>query len=94
MFITDRVIECLQISQPCIVTQCKINTKLPSEPYNNRELRDDNAEPQFSEEDLWSRVESSKFCPMFAGVNMSFHLYKHQTVAETCLHLYHGHGFK
>ncbi len=30
--------------------------------------------PQFSEEDPWSRVESSKFRPMFAGVNVSFHL--------------------
>ncbi len=31
--------------------------------------------PQFIEEDPWSRVESSKFRPMFAGVNVSFHLY-------------------
>ncbi len=31
--------------------------------------------PQFSEEDLWSRVESSKFRPMFAGVIVSFHLH-------------------
>ncbi len=30
--------------------------------------------PQFSEEDPWSQVESSKFRPMFAGV-VSFHLY-------------------
>ncbi len=26
------------------------------------------------EEDPWSRVESSKFRKMFAGVNVSFHL--------------------
>ena len=31
--------------------------------------------PQFSEEDPWSRVESSKFRRMFADVNVSFHLY-------------------
>ncbi len=30
--------------------------------------------PQFFEEDQWSRVESSKFRPMFAGVNVRFHL--------------------
>ena len=28
--------------------------------------------PQFSEEDPWSRVESSKFRPMFAGVKREF----------------------
>ncbi len=28
--------------------------------------------PQFSEEDPCSRIESSKFRPMFAGVNVSF----------------------
>ncbi len=32
--------------------------------------------PQFSEEDPWSQVESSKFRPMFTGVNVSFHLYE------------------
>ncbi len=31
--------------------------------------------PQFAEEDPWSRVESSKFRPMFAGVKVSFHLH-------------------
>ncbi len=31
--------------------------------------------PHFSEEDPWSRVENSKFRLMFAGVNVSFHLY-------------------
>ncbi len=31
--------------------------------------------PQFYEEDPWSRVKSSKFRPMFAGVNVSFHQY-------------------
>ncbi len=38
--------------------------------------------PQFSEEDLWSRVESSKFRPMFAGVTESFHLYSFDTVCQ------------
>ncbi len=34
--------------------------------------------PQFSEEDPLIRVESSKFRPMFAGVNVSFHLYSYK----------------
>ncbi len=37
---------------------------------------------KFSEEDPWSVVESSKFRPMFAGVNMGFHLYVPDTLSQ------------
>ncbi len=49
--------------------------------------------PQFSEEDPWSRVESSKFCPTFAGVNVSFHLYRlrYLSTVFTFFWFYSGH---
>ncbi len=40
--------------------------------------------------DLWSRVESSKFRPMFAGVNVSFHLYISSLLGKVPVELLHS----
>ncbi len=56
------VIEVVTPSPP--IYRQLLSSRNPSDPYNNRELRDDNAETSVF----------SKFRPMFAGVNVSFHL--------------------
>ncbi len=50
--------------------------------------------PQFSEEDPWSQVESSKFHPMFAGVKVSFHLYDFHIITITNPFMKECHAFQ